>query len=459
MLSFCPLGNSVSAEAGLPIDENSFTDPVLRSYLSTEYDVNKDNRFDESELKNVKSISVPFQGIGSLSGIEYFSGLEDLNCISNELTELDVSKNKTLKNLACSGNKLERLDLSENLELQTLFCGNNPLSELRIGDNINLSNVQCASCGLNELDLSGLPSLTNLNCERNAFSALDLSGNGELLYLFCGYNKLETLDLSSNAKLNMILCESNRIRNLILKNCPLLNEIDCTGNLLGELDISANPFLLTAAERGELYETGTEFDFQIYGPPARLTISRDTTLVLCEGNRFIDVRRDDFFFEAVKWAAEQGITLGTDSIRFSPDDGCTRGQVVTLMWRAAGKPEPGSSVNKFIDVKESDYFCKAVLWATEKGVTEGTGKTTFSPDEICTRGQIVTFLYRLNGNKKTDGTSNPFTDVSKGNYFFEPVVWAVKNKITSGTSDHTFSPNDACTRAQVVTFLRRNYSE
>jgi hypothetical protein len=128
---------------------------------------------------------------------------------------------------------------------------------------------------------------------------------------------------------------------------------------------------------------------------------------------------------------------------------------VTFLWRAAGQPEPTGAENPFRDVKESDYFYKAVTWAVERGVTAGTSKTTFSPDDTCTRGQIVTFLYRWKGEPVLSGASNPFKDVSSGDYFYSPVLWAVEKGVTKGTTDTTFSPDDTCTRAQVVTFMYR----
>ena len=171
---------------------------------------------------------------------------------------------------------------------------------------------------------------------------------------------------------------------------------------------------------------------------------------------FTDVTPGSFYEEAVRWAVENNITAGTSKITFSPNDGCTRGQVVTFLWRAAGKPEPESDRNPFSDVKSNDYFYKAVLWAVEKNITKGTNATSFSPSEICTRGQIVTFLWRTSGELKTNTAENPFDDVMKTDYFYSAVLWAVEGGITKGTSNNTFSPSDKCTRGQVVTFLFRN---
>ena len=170
---------------------------------------------------------------------------------------------------------------------------------------------------------------------------------------------------------------------------------------------------------------------------------------------FRDVPGDAYYAGPVAWAVSNGITSGTSPATFSPEEGCTRGQVVTFLWRAAGSPEPKGGNNPFRDVKGADYFYKAVLWAVENGVTAGTSPKTFSPDDTCTRGQIVTFLWRANGQAAPKGSTNPFRDVKSGDYFYSAVLWAVENGVTAGTSPKTFSPNDTCTRAQVVTFLKR----
>ena len=173
---------------------------------------------------------------------------------------------------------------------------------------------------------------------------------------------------------------------------------------------------------------------------------------------FQDVPRGEYYTEPVGWALRKGITNGTSSVDFSPMADCTRGQVVTFLWRAAGGPKPTSTRNPFSDVKPSDYYYNAVLWAVEKGITNGTSPTTFSPNSPCTRGQVVTFLWRYAGMPKTSG-SNPFSDVKTGEYYYDAVLWASGKNVTNGTSPTTFSPNNTCTRGQIVTFLYRAIAE
>ena len=171
-------------------------------------------------------------------------------------------------------------------------------------------------------------------------------------------------------------------------------------------------------------------------------------------NPFVDVKEGAYYYDAVLWAVEQKITSGTSATTFSPDASCTRAQMVTFLWRAAGSPKVENGKNPFTDVKADVYYYDAVLWAVEKGVTSGTSATTFSPDATVTRGQTVTFLYRNAGSPEVSGMM-PFTDVEADAYYAKAVQWAVQQKITTGTSETTFSPMSDCTRGQIVTFLYR----
>lgn len=170
-------------------------------------------------------------------------------------------------------------------------------------------------------------------------------------------------------------------------------------------------------------------------------------------NSFYDVPSNAYYFDSVSWAVENGITTGTSSTTFSPETACTRAQMVTFLWRAAGSPAIAGA-NFFKDVSSSDYFYNAVLWAVKKGITNGTSPTTFAPNATITRGQTVTFLYRHAASPAVTD-NNPFTDVATDAYYAPAVQWAAANNITNGTTPTTFSPNANCTRGQIVTFLYR----
>lgn len=182
----------------------------------------------------------------------------------------------------------------------------------------------------------------------------------------------------------------------------------------------------------------------------KATFMEDNTML----NYFVDVPASAYYYDAVLWAAEQGITGGTDATHFSPDGVCTRAQAVTFLWRAAGSPAPSATAMPFTDVAADSYYYNAVLWAMENGITVGTSSTTFSPDLKCSRAHIMTILWRSEKSPAA-GSVNPFTDVSADAYYADAVLWAVKESVTNGTSSATFSPDADCTRAQIVTFIWR----
>ena len=169
---------------------------------------------------------------------------------------------------------------------------------------------------------------------------------------------------------------------------------------------------------------------------------------------FNDVKPGDYFYDAVNWAVEKGITTGTSATTFSPNASCTRAQIVTFLWRASGSPEPKTASNPFTDVAANAYYCKAVLWAVENGITTGTSATTFSPDAPCTRAQGVTFLWRANGSKAASAAAS-FTDVASDAYYAPAVAWAAEQNVTGGVGNGLFSPDTTCTRAQIVSMLYR----
>lgn len=171
-------------------------------------------------------------------------------------------------------------------------------------------------------------------------------------------------------------------------------------------------------------------------------------------NFFYDVPNNAYFYEAVKWAVENGITTGVGNDLFAPEQPCTRAQIVTFLWRAAGSPEP-KAMSSFADVSTDAYYAKAVAWAVENGITTGTGDGKFSPDATCTRAQSVTFLFRAIG-KLVDSKAE-FSDVLTDSYYANAVAWAVENGVTNGIGDGLFGPDNSCTRAQIVTFLFRAY--
>lgn len=203
----------------------------------------------------------------------------------------------------------------------------------------------------------------------------------------------------------------------------------------------------------KLTEKNGKFTFTM--PASKVTVEATFKASAPTGkNPFIDVPAGSYYENAVIWAVDKGITTGTSATTFNPNGICTRAQAVTFLWRAAGSPAPKTKVMPFADVKAGSYYYDAVLWAVEQGITKGTSDTMFSPDATCTRAQIVTFLWRANGSPAVSGNS-AFTDVAADAYYAAAVTWAEKNDVTGGIGGGLFGSNNNCTRAQIVTFLYR----
>jgi len=199
----------------------------------------------------------------------------------------------------------------------------------------------------------------------------------------------------------------------------------------------------------------TKYTFTM--PAGKVKVAATFTKAGAPAEGFTDVPADAYYADAVKWAVEKGITNGLTATTFGPNNSCTRGQMVTFLWRAAGSPA-ATGTNSFSDVASGEYYYNAVLWAVEKGITNGTSATTFSPNATVNRGQTVTFLYRYAGTPAATGESS-FTDVAADAFYADAVKWAVAEEITNGTSSTTFSPASNCTRGQIVTFMYRQMAE
>ena len=225
--------------------------------------------------------------------------------------------------------------------------------------------------------------------------------------------------------------------------------VDANGKTVG--DTSTPAFTVTISRAGGGESGGGTGDG---GTGGGSSTGGGTTPTQPGSGGFLDVPEGAFYYDAVNWAVEHGITNGVTSEYFDPNGTCTRGQAVTFLWRAAGKPKAASTEMPFTDVPENAFYYDAVLWAVEQGITRGTSMTTFSPNAQCSRGQIVTFLYRAQKSPPALGDI-PFTDVAFGSFCYHAVLWSVNHGITKGTSSTTFSPDALCTRGQVVTFLYR----
>ena len=288
----------------------------------------------------------------------------------------------------------------------------------------------------------------------NTSKEIDISGNasGDISAViayndaddFSGYKI--SVDAKDAMAINLAFTEAGLAVYGDNLNEAKISVTDDSGEIVNvDLDSKSDTVLLTIDENGEL-----DVEEPLETPP-----QPDEPKPV--NNPFTDVAEKDYYFEPVMWAVENGITSGLSATEFGPSAGCTRAQVVTFLWRAAGEPAPKSSTNPFKDVKEGVYYYNAVLWAVENGITTGLSADTFGPNVNCNRGQIVTFLWRAKGKPAPTNSDNPFIDVPETQYYYDAVLWAVENGITTGLSADSFGPNSTCTRGQIVTFLYRAY--
>ena len=231
--------------------------------------------------------------------------------------------------------------------------------------------------------------------------------------------------------------------------------LDAAGAVIGQtVTLTCVPdegYRVARITGAKLTDNGDDtYTFVMDAAPVELSV-----LFLRENNPFLDVNETHFYHDPVLWAVENGITNGVDATHFGPMGVCNRAQVVTFLWRAAGSPEPEGTECPFEDVQPGGFYEKAVLWAVENGITNGVDATHFGPEQICSRGQVVTFLWRSCGSPAPELEENPFTDVPESSFYRDAVLWALENGVTTGASAASFNPDGQCLRSQVVTFLYR----
>ena len=422
LLSMLP---AVSA-ADLSINSTNFPDAKFRELVKT-FDKNSDGKLSAAEIGAVTEIDCHSKEIANLTGIAYFTKLQDLNATSNNLSAVDLSKNTELKYLDIGFNQLTKLDVSALTKLESMDVWANKLKTLNVSKNTLLKS---------------------LFCDSNELTSLDLSKNTKLHTLSCGRNKLTALDLSANPDLALLWCDGNVFRVLDLRKTPLLDKAYRKGTKETKEDYVKYTL-----------DTDTEYAVLSISPNTRVYATNTTT----PPNPFTDVKSGKYYYNAVLWAYWHNprITGGVgDGTKFGINEKCTREQVVTFLWKANNSPKPKTTKSPFTDVKSGKYYYNAVLWAVENKITTGATETTFGVGKPCTREQVVTFIWKSKNSPKPAKTSNPFTDVKAGKYYTNAVLWAYYHnpRITGGTTDTLFGVGKPCTRAQIVTFLYAAYN-
>lgn len=389
-----------------------------------------------------------FLGCSALKRID-LSGFNTGNVVSMWKMFADCS---SLEEIDLSG-----FDTSRVQSMCEMFAGCSSLTSLDLsnfdtGNVTDMSYMFNACTALTKLDLSGFDTgsvttmegmfsicieLTELN-----LSEFDTGNVTNMNNLFLGCNSLESLDLSSFDTGNVTTMED------MFGACNCLKQIETPINCACTADLP------TDSEFLQWYlPDGTVTTALPQGLSESITILRKVTVT------FTDIQDTAFYYDAVIWAVENDVTTGVTKTEFKPGRSCTRGEIVTFLYRAMNGEVSEGATCEFADVDENAFYYDAVLWAVENEITTGITPTSFAPGRYCTRGEIVTFLCRAMQGKASDNVSNSFTDVSSDAFYYDSMLWAVENGVTTGTTERTFAPGKACTRGECVTFLCRAVTE
>ena len=467
-----------------------------------------------SYLKQISTLDISDNKFTALPDLP--TTIRSLNYSSNPLTALptDLSGLEKLCFLSCASIGLKELPtLPESLEY--LVCSGNKLTDVdEIGSLPTLYRLDCSDNNIAELP--ALPKqLGNLYCWNNQLTSIVLNSDAYYYQIDVSGNSLPDYDAVTGKDiewdgLRYIFGVQNHDHDYVNGVCKDCDAIDpdyvepvrpshshsyaaavtaptctekgyttytcsCGSSFVGNyVDSKGHAEVTDAAVAATCTATGltegkhcsecNEVLVKQEVIPASAHEFKDGVCTACGAkdpsvNPFNDVAETSPYAEAVSWAYANNITVGKTDDTFGVNDGCTRGQIVTLLWRAAGSPAAAAdTVNPFSDVSADSNYYDAIMWAVANGITYGTTATTFSPDTVCTRGQIVTFMYRAAGSPKVD-TGVGFTDVDESSYCYDAVAWAVANGITVGKTDTTFAPSETCTRGQAVTFMYRANAE
>ena len=441
---------------------NGYEEPEQFLYLNPDK-----NLFQISVGTNSGDTEVARGSADKQTAITYASSYPDriflFNVMDLYMTEIDPDK--YLEYLTSNREKYAKLSYSGQINLEVLSAdGSKTLAEVENGQVVYLDDTVT---DIVLADTQGgalyIPTAANYRVRCDGSMMLETA---EHITRISGDEMSAVLDPRNN-KITLTSMETCAASVLLSNLADSDEEIEAV-EISGEL-VKNQPVSFTLDSNNKLVTTGEENwkDPEVQVLEETFTdvpqVDLSTPLDLTDWDKpqtFRDVPSNAYYADAVAWAVEQGITTGTSANTFSPNDPCTRAQVVTFIWRALGLDELGgrSTENPFRDVPSGVYYRDPVLWAAENGITTGTDDTHFSPDDACTRAQVVTFLWRTDFPAKYVSGAQSFRDVNRTDYYWYPVQWAVEREITTGTSSTTFSPNETCTRAQVVTFLYRDFA-
>ncbi|MBO4579030.1 MAG: S-layer homology domain-containing protein [Clostridiales bacterium] len=457
---------------GVPVDEEHFPDKVLRK-LMERYDFNNDGVLKGYELRKVTFIRLEETDLQDLSGIEYLPCLDGLSISGSKVTSLDISKCPNIVNVYAQGNQISSVKLN-NPKLVKLLLANNQIKSIDLSKIPSIEILNVSNNKLSSLNLSGKSVLSSLSCFGNNIKTLDIIDNPELKKLYNSGEKVDTgkvygyfnkdnsreftfdknvtvlnakptatptpqstVKLSLDKKTADVVCGKTLTLKARLAGSTSKVSWKTSDSSVATVDSSGK---ITAKMAGKVTITATAA-----GKSAKCTITvlyKDVT------------NSKDFWYGPTNYLTAKGVVKGyAKQTEFRPANKCTRAQMVTFLYRLQGEPKTKSSTCKFSDVRKTDYFFKPVIWASEKGITTGVSKDKFDPQRVCTRAQTVTFLWRMANKPDPKTKKNPFPDVKKSDYFYKATLWASEKKILVGMPDGTFNPQGKCLRRQMVTFL------
>ncbi len=375
--------------------------------------------------------------------------IRHLDVSMNKLEQLDLTCCKELEEITFSRSRIKNLDVHGLTALKKVYCNYGLLENLDVTGCKALTTLIVPDCRLNSLNVSGLTALKILDCQESNLTELNLDGLTALEYLVCYNCSLTNLDISGCPLLKHCDLGDNQYQvtdrtGIDYTTFPGSFDIKKVSNVVnGSFDEKNHTFSFDAEKNEATYD---------YDIGNGITAKFKLTIK----NPFTDVHENDYFYKSVLWAFKEKIASGVKYNQFAPAKPCTRSQAVMFLWNFAGRPEPSGTDMPFTDVPKGAYFYKAVLWAMENGITSGTGKTTFSPYATCTRSQIVCFIWNESGKPAAESDEMHFRDVYKGHYAYKAILWAAEKKITSGVSKTEFGIDDFCTRGQIVCFIKND---
>ena len=435
---------TVDASGSVKLDSTNFPDANFRKFVADQFDKNKDGTLSSKEISSAETFKYSGKEISikSLKGIEYLTSLNYLSIYNGEFSSIDLSKNTKLEYISISDEKLESINLGNLKEVTSLYLYQTNIKSLDVTKLTKLEKLAARSLRMTEIDLSHNRELKELDVvypnERPQIKSLDLSNCPKLEKALFFITSLENLTVASGQK---------------FESTPMGGDPNPKWYSSDKSVVKAD----TATARNSFGPPGTKLLFEA-GKAGNAVLTEDwgSWKASCKVKvLYKDVtNRTNFWYEPTYYLSDKDVVKGYDKqTKFKPANDCTRAQMVTFLWRLAGQPKPKKKTTNFKDIKKTDYFYNAVLWAVEQGITTGVSKTKFNPKGVCTRAQTVTFLWRMAGKPTTKTTKNKFKDVKKSDYFYKATLWASDKKIVAGYSDGTFKPQGKCLRRQMVTFL------